>query len=83
MWSLEMVNRVTCLCLVPLEHLSTHLVAVGLQGGLLHLYQGRYPVDYISVPGTPSAITFGQMGQEEHVMVVVTSSKHANSICLR
>lgn len=68
-----MVNKITCLCLVPLEHLSANLMAVGLRGGLLHLYQGRYPVDYVSVPDTPVAITFGQLGQEEHVMVVVTS----------
>lgn len=67
-----MKTSITCLCLVPLKYLSTCLLAVGLQGGSIQLYQGRHPVDYISTPDTPSAVTFGQMGQEEHVMVIIT-----------
>lgn len=73
LWSAKMINSVSCLSLVTLNHLSTHLVAVGLKGGSIHLYQGRHPVDYTSVPDTPSVITFGQLGQEEHVMVVITT----------
>ncbi|CAH0556153.1 unnamed protein product, partial [Brassicogethes aeneus] len=72
LWSSKMANSITCLALVTLNHLSSHLVAVGLKGGPIHLYQGRHPVDYTSVPDTPSVITFGQLGQEEHVMVIIT-----------
>lgn len=67
-----MTNLATCLCLVPLKHLSTYLIAVGLKGGFVHLYHGRQPVDYISAPDTPSTIVFGQLGQEEHVLIIIT-----------
>lgn len=67
-----MVNYITSLCLVPLTHLSTHLVAVGLKGGFIHIYQRRNAVDHFAVPDTPSAIIFGQLGQEEHTMVIIT-----------
>lgn len=70
-----MVNPVTCLCLVPLKHLSAHLIAVGLKGGSVHLYHGRQPVDYTNSPDSPSALIFGQLGQEEHVMVIITMGK--------
>lgn len=70
-----MNQPITCLCLIPLKHLSIALVAVGMQGGAIHLYHSRHPVDYITAPDTPSAIAFGQLGQEEHVMVIITTSK--------
>lgn len=57
-----------------MKHLNTCLVAVGLKGGLIQLYQGRHAVDYINAPDTPSALLFGQMGQEEHVIVIITLS---------
>lgn len=72
LWSVVMKNYITCLCLVSLKHLNTNLIAVGLKGGAIHLYQGRHAVDFINAPDTPSTIIFGQMGQEEHVMVIIT-----------
>ncbi|XP_044753442.1 Bardet-Biedl syndrome 1 protein homolog [Coccinella septempunctata] len=72
LWSIEMNVPITCLCLVALKYLNAHLVAVGQKGGLIQLYQGRRLVDFIVVPDSPSCMTFGQMGQEEHVMVIVT-----------
>jgi Bardet-Biedl syndrome 1 protein len=51
------------------------LIAVGLKGGSVHLYHGRQVVDYTNSPDTPSALVFGQMGQEEHVMVIITMGK--------
>lgn len=76
-WSIPMTNSITCMCLVNLNHLHTSLLAVGLKGGYVHLFKGRQRVDYIQVSDTPSCVTFGQMGQEEHVMVIVTFSKFA------
>ncbi|KAB0795298.1 hypothetical protein PPYR_12137 [Photinus pyralis] len=72
LWSVATAQAITCISLVPLQHLSLSLVAVGMQGGSIHLYHSRHPVDYISAPDTPSAIVFGQMGQEDHVMVIIT-----------
>lgn len=71
-----MNNEITCLCLIPLSHFSTSLLAVGMRGGTIQLYQGRHLVDVIMGGETPSAIAFGQLGQEEHVMVIVTTGKY-------
>ncbi|KAK5645322.1 hypothetical protein RI129_006622 [Pyrocoelia pectoralis] len=72
LWTVEMAQTITCLSLLSLQHLSLSLIAVGMQGGSIQLYHSRHPVDYIPAPDTPSAITFGRMGQEEHVMVIIT-----------
>lgn len=63
---------------MPLNHLSICLVAVGLKSGSIHLYQGRYVVDFTSVTETPSVIEFGQLGQEENVMLIVTTGIDRN-----
>lgn len=70
-----MKQYITCLALISLKHLNSRLITVGLKGGSIQLYQGRHAVDFINAPDTPSAITFGQMGQEEHVMVIITLGK--------
>ncbi|XP_066144542.1 Bardet-Biedl syndrome 1 protein homolog [Euwallacea fornicatus] len=72
LWTSKTSNPLTCLCLVPLDHLSTCLIAVGLRSGSIQLYQGRHPIDFTSVADAPSVIVFGQLGQEENVMVVIT-----------
>lgn len=70
-WSICLNNRITCICIVPLMYLSASLLAVGLRGGLIYLFKGRQKVDIIQVSDTPSALVFGQLGQEEHVLVVI------------
>lgn len=72
LWNQKMNHEITCLCLIPLPHFSTSLLAVGMRGGTIQLYQGRHLVDVIIGVETPSAIAFGQLGQEEHVMVIIT-----------
>ncbi|CAG9759499.1 unnamed protein product [Ceutorhynchus assimilis] len=72
LWLTQTMYIITCLCLVPLDHISTCLVAVGHKSGSIQLYQGRQPIDFTSVADTPSVIAFGQLGQEENVMVVIT-----------
>lgn len=72
LWTTPTTQPITCLCLISLKHLSLHLIAVGLKGGSLHLYHGRQPIDYVTVPDTACAITFGQLGQEDHVLIVIT-----------
>ncbi|KAF7283601.1 hypothetical protein GWI33_023358, partial [Rhynchophorus ferrugineus] len=73
LWSTKTINAITCLCLVPLDHVNMHLVAVGLKHGLIHLYHARHLVDFTTAPDTPSTIAFGQVGQEENVMVIITA----------
>ncbi|XP_022916121.1 BBSome complex member BBS1 [Onthophagus taurus] len=77
-WNLKTKYEITCLCVIPLSYINTSLLAVGFRGGSIHLYQGRTLMDVIIGPDTPSAIIFGQLGQEEHVMVIVTMSGALN-----
>ncbi|KAL1490258.1 hypothetical protein ABEB36_012984 [Hypothenemus hampei] len=73
LWSSEVNSPITTMCLVRLEHLSTSLVAIGLKNGSIQFYQGRQAVDYLSIADSPSVIVFGQLGQEENVLVVITA----------
>lgn len=73
LWNQKMNTDITCLCLIPLSHFSTSLLGVGLRGGSIQLFQGRHLVDIIIGTESPSAIAFGQLGQEEHVMVIITT----------
>lgn len=43
-----------------------------MKTGVIQLYHGKKCVDQTTVPDSPSVITFGQMGQEEHVLSIVT-----------
>ncbi|XP_017775574.1 PREDICTED: Bardet-Biedl syndrome 1 protein [Nicrophorus vespilloides] len=74
LWSQELKQQITCLTLVPLKHLSMTLIGVGMKGGSIHLYRTRHFVDYVSIPDTPSSLLFGKMGQEDHVLVTITTS---------
>nr|CAI5861276.1 unnamed protein product [Callosobruchus analis] len=73
LWSINMAHLVTCLCLIPIRHLSITLTAVGLKNGTIQIYHGRKCVDQTSVPGSPSVIKFGQLGQEENALITVTN----------
>ncbi|KAJ8910703.1 hypothetical protein NQ315_002030 [Exocentrus adspersus] len=83
LWSVETTKPITCICLVPVSRLSINLIAVGQRGGTVELYYGRHIVDYVTVPESPSTITFGQLGQEENVMVVVTLVENKFNLCER
>lgn len=72
---MSLSHPIVCLCLIHLGHLSANLVAVGMKNGLIQIYHGRKCVDQTTVPGSPSAITFGQLGQEEHVLIIITIGK--------
>ncbi|XP_018329462.1 Bardet-Biedl syndrome 1 protein [Agrilus planipennis] len=72
MWTVKTIHEITCLCLLSLKSSNTYLVGVGMRNGAIHLFQGRHIVDCISAPDTPSALLFGQMGQEEHVLIIIT-----------
>ncbi|CAH1963366.1 unnamed protein product [Acanthoscelides obtectus] len=73
LWAIKMAHLVTCLCLIPIRHLSITLTAVGLKNGTIQIYHGRKCVDQTSVPGSPSVIRFGQLGQEENALITVTT----------
>lgn len=60
---------------VVLSHLSLTLIAVALSGGAIHFYNGRQLVEKIVAADTIAGMIFGQFGQEDHCLIMVTISK--------
>ncbi|XP_028143279.1 Bardet-Biedl syndrome 1 protein isoform X2 [Diabrotica virgifera virgifera] len=74
LWTLKLPQIITCLCLVQIEHIRVNLFGVGLDSGLIQLYQGRKLIDQTNVSDAPSVILFGPLGQEEHALSIVTKA---------
>lgn len=72
LWSVTLPGPSVCMAPVVLAHLGITLVCVALRGGLVQLYSQKNLVDQFTAPDTISAMTFGRLGQEEHVLVLVT-----------
>ncbi|XP_059613859.1 Bardet-Biedl syndrome 1 protein [Phlebotomus argentipes] len=72
LWSVTLPAHSICMVPVLLSHLGMTLVCVALFGGLVQLYLGKHLVDQFTAPDTVSAMTFGRLGQEDHVLVLVT-----------
>ncbi|XP_077292811.1 Bardet-Biedl syndrome 1 [Arctopsyche grandis] len=72
-WSLNLPHTVTTITLVQLGHLGVNLIAVAMTGGLIQFYNGKNLVDLFQIQDTVSVMKFGQLGQEENVLVLITS----------
>lgn len=57
---------------IGLEHLSQTLICVALRGGSVQMYGQSVLVDQFMAPSTVSTMTFGRLGQEDHVLVLIT-----------
>ncbi|XP_063531310.1 Bardet-Biedl syndrome 1 protein homolog [Cydia strobilella] len=75
-WSLNLEHRPIAISLVAISHLGATLIAVSLASGHVHLYDGKARRDTIFVRDVASVLKFGQLGQEEHVFIIVTGSGH-------
>ncbi|XP_053625882.1 Bardet-Biedl syndrome 1 protein isoform X2 [Plodia interpunctella] len=73
-WSLNLEHRPVAMTLVPVVHLGLTLVGVALASGHVQLYDGKAKRDTIFVRDVVSVMKFGQLGQEEHVLIIVTGS---------
>ncbi|GBP84352.1 Bardet-Biedl syndrome 1 protein homolog [Eumeta japonica] len=73
-WSLSLEHRPISMCLYPILHLGTVLVGVAFDSGHVHLYDGKALVDVMFVRDVASVMRFGQLGREEHVLIIVTST---------
>lgn len=72
LWSASLPETAISMTPVGLDHLSQTLVCVAMQGGLVQLYGQMFLVDQFTAPTTVSALLFGKLGQEDHVLVLVT-----------
>ncbi|KAL0893569.1 hypothetical protein ABMA27_013758 [Loxostege sticticalis] len=74
LWSINLEHRPVAMTLVPVLHLGVTLAAVALASGHVHLYDGKARRDNMFVRDVVSVMKFGQLGQEEHVFIIVTGS---------
>ncbi|XP_058121914.1 Bardet-Biedl syndrome 1 protein homolog [Anopheles ziemanni] len=72
LWTVRLPQPAVCMTPVCLPHLGINLVCVGLKGGLVQFYSQKKLVDQFYAPESVSALTFGRLGQEEHVLILVT-----------
>lgn len=75
MWTISVPKEITTLTTISLKHLNCYLIAVALKGGAIFLFKDRKHVDTIIASSTVGAMTFGPLGQEENVLVLVTVGK--------
>lgn len=74
-WFTLLPEKVICMTPITLSHLGITLVCVGLAGGKVQLYLQKKIVDEFEVESPVSSMLFGRLGQEDHVLVLVTESK--------
>lgn len=72
LWSVKLSAPAICMTCITLSHLGLTLVCVALDGGKVQLYSAKKLVDEFTVPVTVTAIVFGRMGQEDHVLALNT-----------
>ncbi|CAD0196524.1 unnamed protein product [Chrysodeixis includens] len=73
-WCLTLEHRPVAMTLVPVSHLGVTLAAVALASGHVQLYDGKAKRDTVFVRDVVSVMKFGQLGQEEHVLIIITGS---------
>ncbi|KAH9641257.1 hypothetical protein HF086_016430 [Spodoptera exigua] len=71
-WCLTLEHRPVAMTLVPVLHLGVTLTGVALASGHVHLYDGKSRRDTVFVRDVVSVMKFGQLGQEEHVLIIIT-----------
>ncbi|KAG6448707.1 hypothetical protein O3G_MSEX005657 [Manduca sexta] len=74
MWCVTLEHRPVAMTTVPVMHLGVTLIGVALASGHVHLYEGKARVDTIFVRDVVSVMKFGRLGQEEHVLIIVSGS---------
>lgn len=72
LWSVTLKSPAICMTPIALSHLGLTLVCVALEGGQVQLYSAKKLVDEFTVPVTVTAIVFGRLGQEDHVLALNT-----------
>lgn len=72
LWTVDLPLPAMSMVPIGLEHLSQTLICVALRGGMVHMYGQSVLVDQFMAPSTVSTMAFGQLGQEDHVLVLIT-----------
>lgn len=72
LWTVSLPHPAMYMIPIGLEHLSQTLVCVALRGGSVQMYGQSILVDQFMAPSTVSTMIFGRLGQEDHVLVLIT-----------
>lgn len=72
LWTVSLPQPAMYMVPIGLEHLSQTLVCVALRGGSVQMYGQSVLVDQFMAPSTVSTMAFGRLGQEDHVLVLIT-----------
>lgn len=72
-WGVNLPDPAICMTSIILSHVGQILICVALRGGLVQIYLNKVVVDHFSVAETVAAMTFGRLGQEDHVLVLITT----------
>lgn len=75
LWGVGLHETAVCMVSIILAHVGQTLICVALRGGLVQIYLNKVVVDHFNVAETVAAMTFGRLGQEDHVLVLVTTGK--------
>lgn len=75
LWGVSLQETVVCMVSILLAHVGQTLICVALRGGLIQIYLNKVIVDHFNVVETVTAMTFGRLGQEDHVLVLVTAGE--------
>lgn len=72
LYVVPLAEQAICMSMINLSHLGLTLICVALQGGCVQFYMQKYLVDEFKVQGTVSAMIFGPLGLEDHVLCLTT-----------
>lgn len=72
LWGVNLPEAAVCMETITLTHVGQTLICVALRGGLVQIYLNKVVVDHFNVAETVTAMTFGRLGQEDHVLVLIT-----------
>lgn len=72
-WGVNLSEPAVCMTSITLSHVGQTLICVALRGGLVQIYLNKVVVDHFNVAETVAAMTFGRLGQEDHVLVLITT----------
>lgn len=72
LWGVQLPDSAMCMDTITLSHVGQTLICVALRGGRVQIYLNKVVVDHFNVAETIAAMTFGRLGQEDHVLVLIT-----------
>lgn len=75
LWGVNLMESVMCMATINLPHVGQTLNCIAVRGGLVQIYSNKVVVDQFSVSETVSAMAFGRLGQEDHVLLLITEGE--------